>query len=117
MKTNRKETLALILRASEEVATGRAMFSCNALDLIGLPEDFPNRYWHGLFGQSTYTLDNVLSDSGEVAYCFWSDCHANAEQKAAGVQRCLEVRLMMLAWLHEMVRDGQFDSLTSPHEK
>jgi len=93
------------------------MFSCNALRATGLSDDFADHYWRDLFGQPTYPLDNVLSDSGDVPLKFWSTAYATEEQRLEGERRCLAVRLMMLAWLHEMVRTGEFDRIAPPEER
>lgn len=102
-----------IIRAGNRIADREATFSCTALDAVGLPDTFSHRYWVVMMGRPAYTLEQHMSGLEGLPECFWESCIVGAEAKAAGDQRCREIRLMMLAWLHEMVRDGQFDSLTS----
>lgn len=103
-----------ILRAGDWIADREAAFSCTALAAAGLPDTFSHRYWVVMMGRPAYTLEQHMSGLEGLPECFWESRIVGAEAKAAGGRRCREIRLMMLAWLHEMVRDRQFDSLTQP---
>lgn len=92
------------LLAEELTDTGYS-YTCHALRDAGAPADFVDLYWYVL-------MEDPAHKSSP------RDC-STAEQRleALGYHRCrggkeLQTRLMMLAWLHEMIRSGEFTKIT-----
>jgi len=97
----RKRNAARVLRAAElflQRVPG-CQVTCGALRQARVPAEYRIAYWYTLFCEApamppAWSVGERLRDAG------YPD---------GGAGEILEVRLMMLAWLHEMFRSGDFE--------
>lgn len=96
MKLTKKQTLDGIIKAAELVSNNQCRYTCKALARAGC--EIGPWYWSGLFqAQPHMTVGLLWSFNG------WGRIERN--------ERNIKMhRLIMLAWLYEMVRSGEFNN-------
>ncbi len=102
----RKLLLRQILQAGETLAVadykGICSFTCFRLADAGVSDGVVDAYWNGLFADPAVTHDNLY-------YSVARNCFEALGHKLS-LHELSDAQLMMLAWLHEMVRSREFDS-------
>lgn len=113
-KTTQKHILSVIQKAGKTVACATKYnhhhYSCHALMKAGASSDFSNQYWHRLMRNHTKRMPKDFPQCGSLeSAMFWYDYYDKGYYlpwRTFSENR--KHRMMMLAWLHEMVRSGEF---------
>lgn len=80
---------------------GNTPFSCTQLVLAGVDYPLADAYW-----------DLLMADCSDYGSCLATLRLTSIGYPVPYPEELFEQRLLMLAWLHEMVRSGEFSRIT-----